>query len=549
MAHLTGSRRRRRALPLLAVAAVLATALTSCASSSDSSSGDSSERVDGGTITAYTASITVLDPRQNHGFVGRALADSLLDIDADTGEYTPWLATSYSVNDDQTEFTFDLRDDVTFSDGSKLTGDVVKTNFDAAKQQIADGSGWYIGGLFDNYIETEVVSDTEVVVKFSEPNPAFLPTIPTSFLAILSADSFDNSYDERQAGNFSGSGPYVLDSYTPNEQITLVRRDDYDWASGAAEHTGAASVETVKINFVDEQSVRENALEAGEIQLAQNPTVEGAKQLVDSGYDLYYQAQSGNPYSLVGNFSRPLVQDISVRRALSKVIDRDTIQSSITTDVEPASTSVLTPSTFGYADESSLIEYDPDEAAQILDDDGWVVGSDGIREKDGQRLSLTIVNWWEPKSVTDTLQYIKESAAKVGIEINLINESPGGSQYSSGDYDFLYNNATRADGGAALSSQYVDSVLESNYGVTAADITEGSNLSDLLEQAAVEGDADTRQDLLAQAQEILVSDAVRIPIFDNVNSESGYFAADSKLHGLRESSISELVLYDAWLSS
>ncbi|GAA1966200.1 ABC transporter substrate-binding protein [Agromyces allii] len=544
------SRRARAALGAAAAAAAAALLLTSCAGPAASSGGDVGDRVDGGSITAYSANITYLDPRQNHGFVGRAIADSLLDIDPDTFELKPWLATDWTVNEDQTEFGFTLRDDVTFSDGTPLTGAVVKANFDAAVQQIEDGNGWYIRGLFDNYVETEVVSDTEVVVKFSEPNPAFLPTVPTSFLAILSADTFDKSYEERQSGDFVGSGPFELESYTPNEQITLVRRDDYDWASDVSEHTGAASLEKVTINFVDEQSVRENALLAGEVQLAQNPTVEGSKQLVDQGFSLISRAQSGNPYSLVPNFARPLTKDLDLRRALSKVIDRDTIQASITTDAEPASTSVLTPETFGYADQSAFIDYDPAGAEQILDDAGWVAGDDGIREKEGQRLTFTIVNWWEPKAVIDALQLIKEDAGKVGIEIDLVNEAPGGSTWTDGEGDFLYNNATRADGGIALYSQYTDEYLQTNSGATTDEVTEpGSDLSRILEESFVEPDIDARQDLLAQAQEIIVRDAVRIPVFDNVNSESGYFASDPKLHGLRENSISELVLYDAWLGN
>ncbi|WP_054679183.1 ABC transporter substrate-binding protein [Microbacterium sp. No. 7] len=545
-----------RTVPVIAVALSATLLLSSCSSGSGgdpggdagtASSAAAGERVDGGSITVYSATVRTIDPRQNHGFVGRALADSLLDIDPETFEYKPWLATDWSVNDDQTEFTFVLRDDVTFTDGTPFDAEAVKANFDGAKAQIEQGSGWYIQGLFDFYAGTDVVSDTEVVVRFSEPNPAFLPTIPTSFLSILSPASFDNTLEQRQAGEFVGTGPFVLDSYTPNEQITLTRNEDYAWASGAAEHDGPASLESITVNFVDEQSVRENALLAGEIQLAQNPTVEGSKQLVAQGFDLYYRAQSGNPYSFVANFARPLTKDIDVRRALAKVIDRDTIQQAITTDIEPASTSVLTPQTYGYADQSDLIGFDLEGAAKILDDAGWVPGADGIREKDGQRLSLIVVNWWEPKAVIDALQLIKEDAAKAGIEIELVVETPGGSTWASGEYDFLYNNATRADGGHALYGQYTDAFL-ATQGVTAADVTEpGSDLSGIIAQSFTETDVDVRADLLAQAQQIIVRDAVRIPIFDNVNSESGYFAADPRLHGLRESSISELVLADAWL--
>lgn len=544
--HPSGRRTRRTLILTAALATAGALLLTSCATTTTASTA----RSDGGEVTVYTSKIDTLDPRQNHGVVNRSLADSLIDIDPETFELKPWLATTWSVNDEGTEFTFTLRDDVTFSDGSPLNAEVVKANFDGADTQIEDGKGWYIQGLFDNYVGTEVVSEYEAVATFSKPNPAFLPTLATDQLAILSADSFTKTYEERQVGDFSGSGPYVLESYTPNEEITLTRRDDYDWASDLAEHEGKASIQTFKFNFVDEQSVRENALLAGEIQLAQNPTIEGAKQLEAQDFTLHYRGQSGNPYSLVGNFDRELARDIDVRRALAKSFDRDSITANITGKTEPASTSILTPATFGYADESDLIEYDLDGAKQILQDAGWVEGSEGIREKNGTRLSLVVVNWWEPKTVTDTLTLIKEQAAEAGIEISLVNETAGGSTWTDGKGDFLYNNATRADGGLALYSQYTDQFLEPAAHATTADITESgtSVLNDILVEQISEPDPAKRQELLAEAQEIIVRDAIRIPIFDNVNSESGYFAASPKLQGLRNNSLSELVLYDAWLS-
>lgn len=311
------SRPSRRAHRIRAGSAVLlAAALLAACGSPGTSDSTSGEPVDGGELTVYSRTITTLDPRQTHGVISRALADSLLDLDPETQEYVPWLASDWSVNDELTEFTFVLRDDVTFSDGSELTPEVVQINFDAAQQQVEDGFGWYIRGIFDYYEGTEVVDDNTVTVHFSEPNPSFLPTVPTSFLAILSADSWDNEYEERQAGEFIGSGPYVIASYTPNESVVLERRDDYVWASGLSENSGPASIETITFSFVDEQSVRENALLAGEIQLAQNPTIEGASTLESQGFELISRAQVGNPYSFVFNFERPLARDIDVRRAL-----------------------------------------------------------------------------------------------------------------------------------------------------------------------------------------------------------------------------------------
>lgn len=538
---------------LLGGAGLGALSLILAGCSSESLASSASERVESDQLTIYNANITTLDPRRNHGPVGRSLADSVIDIDPDTLELKPWLASSWSVNDDNTEFTFKLRNDVTFSDGTAFNASVLKTNLDQSAKQVTDGYGWYFQGLFDNYVETRVVNDSEAVVRFSKPAPAFLPTLATLQLAIVAPSSFENSYDDRKAGKFIGSGPYVLEKYTPNEQITLVRREEYKWNSGLASHQGPASVKKIYIKFVDEQSVRESALQAGETDVAQNPTAEQADSLVSSGYQLNYRAQSGIPYSFVINFSIPALQDIAVRRAIRDAIDRDKITQNITGTREPKASSVLTPQTPGYADQSQYITYDPDGAAKRLDEAGWAVGSDGIREKNGERLSFRLVNWWEPKTVKDTLQLIKEQLSKVGIEVNIIQELSGSGNWTGGSSQLHLNNATRADGGLALYSQYTDANLASASLIEGAkfpsleSLTEpGSNLSEIVTQQITEGDTAKRAALLAQAQAIIIRDALRIPIYNNINSESGFYASSAQVHGLRNDTLSELVLADVW---
>lgn len=97
-------------------------------------------------------------------------------------------------------------------------------------------------------------------------------------------------------------------------------------------------------------------------------------------------------------------------------------------------------------------------------------------------------------------------------------------------------------------SYYADTYLEPNVGATGAEVTEpGTDLNGVVTASFIEPDEQTRLELLAQAQEIVIRDALRIVVFDNVNSESGYFAAAPELHGLRSNTLSELVIADAWL--
>lgn len=546
----------RRQAGGLGAAVLGALGLAACSSSTAAPGAGASEadRVDGGELTIYHANITVLDPRQNHGIVGRALADSLVDADPDTGEILPWLASAWEVGEDGLTYTFTLREGITFSDGTALDAAAVKTNLDQSAQQVVDGEGWYYQGLFDDYVGAEATDELELVVTFSRPNPSFLPTLATGQLAILAPSSFDLSYEQRDNGEFIGSGSFVLESYTPNEGIVLARREDYAWPSGAATHEGAPSIERVTISFVDEQSVRESALQAGETDLAQNPTTQVADQLEAEGNGLIFRAQSGIPYSLVLNLTDPALQDIAVRRALSRAIDRQAIFEGVTGARQPASTSVLTPSTTGYADVSQHLVHDLDEANRLLDEAGWTTGDDGIRVKDGRRLTFELILWWEPQEVSDALQLLKEQVAGAGIEITVREDIGGaGGSWRDGKSQLHLNNATRAAGELALYSQYTNDNFESasliegvDFGRPLDDFTESGGLSDLVTAQITEPDEEVRAQLLAEAQEIIVRDALRIPLFDNINSESGFFASAPTVHGLRSSTLSELVLHDIW---
>ena len=546
----------RRQAGGLGAAVLGALGLAACSSSTAAPGAEASEadRVDGGELTIYHANITVLDPRQNHGIVGRALADSLVDADPDTGEILPWLASAWEIDEDGLTYTFTLREGITFSDGTALDAAAVKTNLDQSAQQVEDGEGWYYQGLFDDYVGAEATDELELVVTFSRPNPSFLPTLATGQLAILAPSSFDLSYEQRDNGEFIGSGSFVLESYTPNEGIVLARREDYAWPSGAATHEGAPSIERVTISFVDEQSVRESALQAGETDLAQNPTTQVADQLEAEGNGLIFRAQSGIPYSLVLNLTDPALQDIAVRRALSRAIDRQAIFEGVTGARQPASTSVLTPSTTGYADVSEHLVHDLDEANRLLDEAGWTAGADGVRVKDGRRLTFELILWWEPQEVSDALQLLKEQVAGAGIEITVREDIGGaGGSWRDGKSQLHLNNATRAAGELALYSQYTNDNFESasliegvDFGRPLDDFTESGGLSDLVTAQITEPDEEVRAQLLAEAQEIIVRDALRIPLFDNINSESGFFASAPTVHGLRSSTLSELVLHDIW---
>ncbi|MGO4423180.1 ABC transporter substrate-binding protein, partial [Streptomyces sp. MCAF7] len=165
---------RWAALTALVTTSVL---LTACGSSGDSSGSGSGRAKSGGTLTfAVGSDAGCVDPQQVGSndtiYSVRQIVDSLTDQDPKTGKIVPWLAKSWDISSDATTFTFHLRSGVTFSDGSKLTAQVVKDNFDAVPKLGALGT--LPKGYLSGVKSTTVVDPLTVKVTFKEPNAQFL---------------------------------------------------------------------------------------------------------------------------------------------------------------------------------------------------------------------------------------------------------------------------------------------------------------------------------------------------------------------------------------
>ncbi|MFC5749288.1 ABC transporter substrate-binding protein [Actinomadura rugatobispora] len=535
----------RRTSLLLGGGLVAALALQGCGGADTDAGASSGQRQDGGTLVVYAAPNPAFDPRQSYGWLNRALSDSLIDRDPGTGKFVPWLAQTWEHNEKQTEFTFRLRNGASFSDGTRVNAASVKANFDGVMQDLAAGGGWYVRGQFEHYVETKAVDENTVVVKFSKPNPSFLTTAATSQLAMLSPGSFKIPLEKRRT-EFVASGPFVVEKYVPDERLLLKRRDDYTWGSALSKHQGKASIEKIDVRLVAEAGVREGALTSGEAQVAEAPTVDGSTLLEKQGNRLYWRATVGIPYSLQPNFKKPLARDLNVRRAVLKAINRDEISKNVTGKTAPPATSVITRTLNGYKDFSALLKYDPAGARKILDDAGWKPGADGIRVKNGQRLSLVITGSAEQKPIQDSMVLIKEQLKAVGIEITIKPETGIGPTWwqTGADLWFSGNKSSEAD---VLRKMYQNDGTKAQpwlFSDSAEVSSHGKRLQEVLQGQAVEVDATKRDQLLAEAQEILIEDAIVIPL---VEHESGFVAAAPRVHGLRLDSLSNLVVYDAWL--
>ena len=348
-----------------AAVAVTAAALvlTGCSGSTSGSDSGSGGTLILGAITPPTTFDPAGSEWGNRSPFYQAVFDTLLVATAD-GEIVPSLATSYEYNDDNTVLTLKIRDDVTFTDKSKLTADVVKQNLERFKTGTSPDAGYFAG-----VASVEAPDDTTVVITLSAPDPAMLNYLTRDPGLIASAESFDSP---DLATNPVGSGPYVLDTAATvtGTSYSYTANPDYwnkDW-----QH-----YDKLTINVLQDATAGLNAVKSGEvngIKLANNDNlaeVEGAGWTVNAN-ELDFQGML--LLDRAGTMN-PAIADVRVRQAINYAFDKESLLKAIGQGYGTPTTQIFPTSSEGY-DESldDDYPYDPEKAKELLAEAGYPDG-------------------------------------------------------------------------------------------------------------------------------------------------------------------------------
>ncbi|GAB3102987.1 ABC transporter substrate-binding protein [Isoptericola nanjingensis] len=531
---------RRSVVGLAATVSAAGLLLSACSTGADAAgtgADASGEPVAGGDLTfAITVDSHCVDPQQvgNNDAIAaaRQTVASLTAQDPESGEILPWLAEGWEVNDDASSYTFHLRDDATFADGTPIDAAAVKTNFDAIVDlgAVASLGSQYLVG----YAGTTVVDEHTVTVDFDEPSAQFLQATSTFSLGLLSPDSATLSTEDRCAGKYVGSGPFAVKSYTPDQEIVLEKVAGYDWGSEASSHTGEAYLDTVTLKVIPEAGVRSGSLQSGQIDATAALNAVDLPQFDGNGFWLSYRANPGVVFNLFPHESSPLAADEAVRTALVKGIDRQQIVDTVLTPQDQPATGVLSRSTPLFEGADDLLAYDPEGATKVLDDAGWVVGADGIREKDGRRLSTTVTFWQEPGA----LELVQQQLRQIGVDLQLkhVTVAEKEAATAAGDFDFDYYNLTRSDA----------DVLRTIFSANARNVNQRDpeEVDELLDDSAAATDPEERRTLVSEASRLLLERGHAIPVYEL----STTIAAADRVQGLTFEASSRLDFYDAWVT-
>lgn len=440
--------------------------------------------------------------------VARQVVDSLLDQDRRTGELKPWLAQRYEVSPDGRNFTFTLRDGVTFSDGTPLTSDVVKQNFDAltsddsTSTRTLQASGFLLG-----YSGTDTPDPQTAVVRFTDPNIQFLQATATTQLGILAPSTIARSFDERCVGDaVIGSGPYTYSGWEQDRSATLTRRDDYAWTPEVG--LTKPRYRTVEFTVVPESGVRAGSIGSGQLDAAADPQPQDRQSIESGGATLTSRPNPGLPYVFQPNVSRGVLADQEVRRAVTRALNRPELVDTALGDGFSPATSVLASTTPGYRADPQ-VRYDPAEAKKTLDAAGWRAADGGTRAKDGRRLSFDVIYSPEFYGNKPVLELVQRQLAAVGIDLRItaLSNDDFLSRRNAGDFDAVYYNVTRADPDILRSRLGADGT---NYSQRRAD----PQIDPLLSQQAGTADRAARLRTVDTLQTRLVDTGYAIPVVE-----------------------------------
>ena len=352
--------------------------------------------------------------------------DSLVAQDS-SGTFVPWLATSWTISDDELQYVFQLREDVTFHDGEFFNAEAVKANFDhvvapeTASAQAASLIGYAEEGGY--YLGTEVLGEFEVAVNFSQPYAPFLQGLSLPQLGFYSPKVLEEHAADLKAGGPGitvGTGPFVLSEYTPDQELVFAANLDYDWAPATSDHQGRAASDTLVIRILPETASRVGAINSGDADVAADFTPDMAAQ-VDASAQTYSIEMPGVPYSLYINEETGVFADSRVRQAFSVGFDAEPAIESIYLGQFSRAWSILGPTTPNSYDPSleGSWPYSPEQANELLDSAGWTErDEEGYRTKNGERLSARWIAYTPvPDDRASLANFIQSDLKEIGFEL------------------------------------------------------------------------------------------------------------------------------------
>jgi peptide/nickel transport system substrate-binding protein len=440
--------------------------------------------------------------------ISNNIYDTLVKVTPE-GEYVPGLAEDWELSEDGQTITFYLEEDVLFHDGSDFNADDVVYSFERLQSDSSARSADYAGlteySAVDDYTVEFVTDELDVNLlgKFAYPWAAIVP----------------EGADDELTNNPIGTGPYVLENWVPQQNLTLTKNEDY-WGE-------PAHIQTVNFRSMPDTTSQITSMLAGELDV-----IGITGDLVDQfegqdGFEI--MEEPANALQLMAfNTEHEALADERVRQAITLAVDKDALIDTVWYGYGQKIGSHYPPILRGYVDHSDSLSYDPDAALELLEEAGYPNG-------EGLELDMYLPSAYP--AYVSAGQVIADYLTDIGITVNIQNVEWAvwlSDIYTARNYDLTVTGHTgRLDPYSLLARYHTDSPENyMNYS--------NERVDELLENVQVEQDEAAREEIYQEIQDIL---AEEVPGF-YIQSPIGLRVKKDNLEGLETYPIDIIELKD-----
>ncbi len=439
----------------------------------------------------------------------------------------PGLATSMQVSADAKSYTFHLRKDVVFHDGTPFNAQALQFNND---RNAKAGKGAGNSALGASYSHTEVIDDYTAKMVFSQPYSSYLITMSTAFAGPESPTAI-KKYGTQYPFHITATGPFMLKDLVVGDHVTYVRNPRYHWGPSFFKHQGPAYLDSITFRAIPSDIARVVALQSNQVHLIDNVPAQNFDLLKNNTqYKTRVQPGPGTPWVIALHMTLPPTNELAVRQAIEYATNQQQISELVFNGISPAVHNLLTPGTQGYSAKTALYTYNPAKANQLLDAAGWKMGSNGIRQKNGKQLQLSsiiIANFGMDGMATVLQQQLK--AVGINMVIQSLEAAAAFADYAAKKANMSWEFYNDPDPAEAIGNFYSPQALKTagnagnylNPKVTAL-FNEGESVTDPVKRAAVYQQID--QQILRDAASLpLVNRAVVLASNTKVALEDVFF--------------------------
>jgi len=480
--------------------------------------------VQGQVIIGFSQEPTVFNPHLLHievdDGINFAIFDPLFDIDAQ-GNFYPVLAKEVpsvangGVSADGLHWRIKLRDDVRWHDGKPFTAEDVKFNLELLVDK--NFKSWRITG-HELVRDLTVVSPTEITWRMARPFAPYFSILASTFM--VPKHAFDGVAD-KNAAPFNnapiGTGAFKFKNRVPGSYLEVEANTDY-FGDGPY-------LERVIYRYIPDLTMLYTQFKSGEIDVIGTEGI--TADYYDEAKDMAgkHVAVASTPLieCLGLNLSKPYFKDVAVRQALYHALDKSTIINTIYYGLPQPVESYIPRQSRYYNTELPGHEYNLDRARALLDRAGWKPGADGIREKNGVRLSFGNSTTSGNHLREQAQQFVQQTFREIGVELTIRNLPPAvmwGEYWGMSQFDTVFVGVAFLSGADPDSSERFHSGSSALTGGNGRNtwVYDNKEIDDLFEEGGRIFTFKERRAVYEKIQSIIRHDLPMLPIFQHVTA-------------------------------